>query len=360
VTPVSRDTWNVPMAGDTRFTWEYDGGRDRLLSLYQKGKDKQWDAQLRIDWDVEVDPVNVAGLPPEFNPLFGSDIWAKMNQKEQDEFGRHQGSWLFSQFLHGEQGALNVSARIVQSVPDLDSKFYAATQTMDEARHVELYAKFVDEKIGRYYPVNQDLAKLLAESLSDSRWDLPYLGMQVLIEGLALAAFGLYRDMATNQLVKQLLAYVMQDEARHVAFGRLALKDYYAELTEKERAEREEFVVEGCYLMRDRFKGREIFEQMNLPVEECMTYVDNSDMYRLYQSLLFSRIVPCVRDIGLWGDKVQAAYADMGVLDNAKADLVALMRQDEEIAERYDEEKAERELAIRQTEVNNAIALGAE
>ncbi|MCW2886430.1 MAG: hypothetical protein QOE54_2337 [Streptosporangiaceae bacterium] len=359
-TPVSQDTWNVPMSGDARFTWEYDGGRDRLLSLYQKGKDKQWDAQLRIDWDVEVDPVNVAGLPDEFNPLFGSGIWNKMNQKERDEFGRHQGSWLFSQFLHGEQGALNVSARIVQSVPDLDSKFYAATQTMDEARHVELYAKFVDEKIGLYYPVNQDLAKLLAESLSDSRWDLPYLGMQVLIEGLALAAFGLYRDMATNPLVKQLLAYVMQDEARHVAFGRLALKDYYAELTEKERAEREEFVVEGCYLMRDRFKGREVFEQLNMPVQECMKYVDNSDMFTLYQSLLFSRIVPCVRDIGLWGDKVQAAYADMGVLDNAKADLVALMRQDEEIAERYDEEKAERELTVRQAEVNEAIALGAE
>jgi hypothetical protein len=359
-TPVSQDTWNVPMSGDARFTWEYDGGRDRLLSLYQKGKDKQWDAQLRIDWDVEVDPVNVAGLPDEFNPLFGSGIWNKMNQKERDEFGRHQGSWLFSQFLHGEQGALNVSARIVQSVPDLDSKFYAATQTMDEARHVELYAKFVDEKIGLYYPVNQDLAKLLAESLSDSRWDLPYLGMQVLIEGLALAAFGLYRDMATNPLVKQLLAYVMQDEARHVAFGRLALKDYYAELTEKERAEREEFVVEGCYLMRDRFKGREVFEQLNMPVQECMKYVDNSDMFTLYQSLLFSRIVPCVRDIGLWGDKVQAAYADMGVLDNAKADLVALMRQDEEIAERYDEEKAERELTVRHAEVNEAIALGAE
>jgi hypothetical protein len=359
-TPVPQDTWNVPMSGDARFTWEYDGGRDRLLSLYQKGKDKQWDAQSRIDWDVEVDPVNVAGLPEEFNPLFGSGIWNKLSQRERDEFGRHQGSWLFSQFLHGEQGALNVSARIVQSVPDLDSKFYAATQTMDEARHVELYAKFVDEKIGLYYPVNQDLAKLLAESLSDSRWDLPYLGMQVLIEGLALAAFGLYRDMATNPLVKQLLAYVMQDEARHVAFGRLALKDYYAELTEKERTEREEFVVEGCYLMRDRFKGREVFEQLNMPVKECMEYVDKSDMFTLYQSLLFSRIVPCVRDIGLWGDKVQAAYADMGVLDNAKADLVALMRQDEEIAERYDEEKAERELAVRQGEVDQAIELGAE
>lgn len=357
-TPVPTDTWNVPMAGDSRFTWEYDEGRDRLISLYQKGKDKQWDAQKRIDWDIEVDPYNVAGLPENFNPLFGSEIWDRMTQKERDEFGRHQGSWLFSQFLHGEQGALNVSARIVQSVPDLDSKFYAATQTMDEARHVELYGKFVHEKIGMYYPINQDLAKLLAESLEDSRWDLPYLGMQVLIEGLALAAFGLYRDLSANPLVKQLLAYVMQDEARHVAFGRLALKDHYAELTEKERAEREEFVVEGCYLMRDRFKGREVFEQLGLPVDKCMEYVDHSDMYTLYQSLLFSRIVPCVRDVGLWGDKVQAAYADMGVLDHAKADLEALMRQDEEIAEKVDEERYAQELAARQDEVDEAIALG--
>lgn len=356
VSPVEPGTtWDVPVHGAARFSWEYDEGRDRLLSLYQKGKDKQWDAQKRIDWELEIDPVNVAGFPDEFNPLFGSDIWDKMNQRERDEFGRHQGSWLFSQFLHGEQGALTVSARIVETVPDMDSKFYAATQVMDEARHVELYSRFVEEKVGMYYPINQDLAKLLAESLEDSRWDLPYLGMQVMIEGLALAAFGLYRDMSTTPLVKQLLAYVMQDEARHVAFGRLALKDYYAELTDKERAEREEFVVEGCYLMRDRFRGEEIFRRLDMPVAECMEYVDNSQMYQLYQTLLFSRIVPCVRDIGLWGEKVQKAYADMGVLEAAKGDLTALMRQDEEIAEEYD-----RELAARRTEVADAITLGSE
>lgn len=360
VTELPDDIWKVPMAGDVRFTWEYDDGRDRLLALYQKGKDKQWDAQSRIDWDQEVDPTNVAGFPEQFNPLFGSEIWEKMTEAERKEFGRHNGSWLFSQFLHGEQGALNVSARIVQTVPDLDSKFYAATQCMDEARHVEAYAKFIHEKIGMYYPINQDLAKLLKEALDDSRWDLAYLGMQVLIEGLALAAFGLYRDMATTPLVKQLLAYVMQDEARHVAFGRLALKDYYAELTDKERAEREEFVIEGCYLMRDRFKGREVFENLGLPVKECMEYVDRSDMYSLYTSLLFSRIVPCVKDIGLWGQRVRDAYEAMGVLDNAKADLTALMKQDEEIADRYDEERHQRELAARQQEVAEAIALGSQ
>jgi P-aminobenzoate N-oxygenase AurF len=353
--PVEPGTWDIPAAGAARFTWEYDDGRDRLLALYQKGKDKQWDAQKRITWDTEVDPVNAAGLPEEFNLLFGSPVWDKMTGAQREEYGRHHGSWLFSQFLHGEQGALTVAARIVESVPDLDSKFYAATQVMDEARHVELYNRFLQDKIGMFYPVNQDLAGLLESALSDGRWDMPYLGMQVLIEGLALAAFGVYRDLSTNPLVKQLLAYVMQDEARHVAFGRLALRDYYAGLTEAERAEREEFVVEGCYLMRDRFRGQEVFTRLGLPLGECLEYVDNSPTYKLYQSLLFSRVVPCVRDIGLWGGKVQRAYADMGVLDAASGDLTALMRQDEQIAEEY-----ERDLATRRAEVDAAITGGAE
>jgi len=359
-TPLPDSTWDVPISGSARFNWEYDEGRDRLLSLYQKGKDKQWDAQKRIDWDLPVDADNVAGFPEEFNPLLGSDLWERMSQKARDEYGRHQSAWLFSQFLHGEQGALTVAARIVETVPDLDSKFYAATQVMDEARHVELFNRFLQDKLGTYYAINQDLAKLLKESLSDSRWDLPYLGMQVLIEGLALAAFGLFRDISTNALVKQLLAYVMQDEARHVAFGRLALKDYYAELTTKERAEREEFVVEGCYLMRDRMQGREVYETLDMPMDECLRHVNEGQVYQLYQSLLFTRIVPCVRDVGLWGDKVKKAYEDMGVLDHAKGDLVQLMKQDEDIADDVDRAKHEQELAARHAEVHAAIAEGTE
>jgi hypothetical protein len=359
-TPVERETWDIPAAGATRFNWDYDSGRTRLLDLYQRGKDKQWDATKRIDWDIPVDPTNVMGLSEEFSPIYGSRQWNVLNQAERDELGHHLSSWLFSQFLHGEQGALTVAARIVESVPDMDSKFYAATQTMDEARHVELYAKFMRDKIGLYYPINDHLAKLLADALTDSRWDFPYLGMQVLIEGLALAAFGVHRDMAQNPLVKQLLAYVMQDEARHVAFGRLALRDYYAGLTEAERADREEFVVEGCYLMRNRFSGQEVWERMGFDVDECLEFTEKSPVQQAFRKLLFSRIVPCVKDIGLWGPKVQRAYLDLGVLDAADTDLEALMRQDEEIAEKVDAEKYAAELATREAEINVAITLGAE
>jgi hypothetical protein len=357
-TPVEPGTWDVPATGAARFSWEYDDGRSRLLDLYQRGKDKQWDAAKRIDWELPVDPTNVMGLSDEFCPIYGSRQWDVLSEAERADLNHHLSAWLFSQFLHGEQGALTVAARIVESVPDMDAKFYAATQAMDEARHVELFARFMREKIGLYYPVNPDLASLLADALGDSRWDMPYLGMQVLIEGLALAAFGVHRDMATTPLVKQVLAYVMQDEARHVAFGRLALRDYYAGLTAAERADREEFVVEGCYLMRNRFLAREVWDRMGFDVAECVEFSENSPVQQAFRSLLFSRIVPCVKDIGLWGPKVQHAYADLGVLDAAAVDLDAVMRDDEEIAERMDEERYAAELAARSAEVDAAVADG--
>jgi len=305
--------------------------------------------------------MDVLGLPDETIAIFGTPQWDKIknDRKAVGELKQHMTSWQFSQFLHGEQGAMICSARIVESVPDLDSKFYAATQTMDEARHAETYARFLQEKVGLLYPINEHLKALLDDTLTDKRWDMPYLGMQVLIEGLALAAFGLLRDMTDRPLPKQILAYVMQDEARHVAFGRLALRDYYAELTSKEKEEREEFVVEGCYLMRDRFRQQEVWANLGFDVEESMRSVEQSEYFRLFQSLLFSRIVPCVKDIGLWGPKVQKAYADMGVLDMAGVDLAKLMKQDEDIAEQLDVEKAaeQRDLAARRAEVDKTIAL---
>ncbi len=356
--PAEHATWDVDMKGASRFTWEYDDGRDRLLALYQKGKDKQWDQVHRIDWDLEVDPSDVLGLPVETISIYGTDQWKRFegDQKAQDELSQHLTAWQFSQFLHGEQGAMICSAKIVESVPDLDAKFYAATQTMDEARHAETYARFLQEKVGLLYPINEHLKALLDDTLSDSRWDMPYLGMQVLIEGLALAAFGLLRDMTDKPLPKQILAYVMQDEARHVAFGRLALRDYYAGLSSKEKEEREDFVVEGCYLLRDRFQGREVWETLGYDVDECVDYVEASPMMRAYRSLLFTRIVPIVKDIGLWGEKIQKAYADMGVLDYASVDIDAIMREDERVAERIDEEKA---LRARADQVHETIAAGA-
>ena len=338
--PQPDPSWSMPGSFDTIFNWEYDNGRDRLLNLYSKGKQKQWDAEVRIDWSINVDPEDPLDVGDGYIPIHGSDMHAKMTKKEKGELRHHFEAWRFSNFMHGEQGALICAAKIVQTVPDLDSKFYAATQVIDEARHVEVYSRFLHEKLEMAYPINQSLQTLLKQTIQDSRWDFTYLGMQVLIEGLALASFGFIRDLAQNPLAAAINAYVMQDEARHVAFGRLALSDFYPQLTQAERDEREEFVVEACYLMRDRFRGEEVWERLGLPVKECVGYMESYDYQVARSKRLFTRIVPIIREIGLWGPQVRKAYADMGILDLAEADAMALIENDERIAEDLDARNA--------------------
>lgn len=349
--PIGATQWPVPQDYQALFNWEYDDGRDKLLNLYAKGKRLQWDAAERIDWSLDLDPENPEGLPDEVIPIFGSDVWNRLTKEERAELRRHFQSWQLSQFLHGEQGALICSAKIVQQVPNLDAKFYASTQVVDEARHVEAYSRLLHEKFNLVYPINPHLKALLDDTLNDSRWDFTYLGMQVLVEGVALAAFGAIRDHAQNHLAASVTAYVMQDEARHVAFGRLALRDYYPHLTDKERDEREEFVVEGCYLLRDRFLGDELWGQLGYPVDECKAFTDKSEFMTYYRSALFTRIVPTIKDIGLWGPRIQKAYADMGILGFADGDLDALAQHDEDIALGFD---------VRGAEIQKIAAAGAE
>jgi hypothetical protein len=351
VVPIEQTGWKVPGGNaETVFTWDYDEGRDKLLSLYEKGKDKQWNASHRIDWSHELDYDNPIGAPEEYVPIFGSEIYARMNAKERADVRRHMTAWQFSQFLHGEQGALICTAKIVQTVPQLDAKFYAATQVIDEARHVEIYSRFLGEKLKMYYPINHHLASLLDQVVQDSRWDLTNLGMQIIIEGLALAAFQMVRDIATDPLAKSLTAYVMQDEARHVAFGRLALRDYYPQISEGERAEREEFVVEACYLMRDRFLAQEVWEHLGLDTKECLRFVETSESMKEFRKMLFSRIVPTIKDIGLWGPKVRKAFEQMGVIAYADLDVQALSNHDEQVGDEYD---------ARRVGVSEVIAVGA-
>ena len=328
-------SWTVPQDFEAYFNWEFAPERTKLLALYERGKSMQWNANDRLDWSQELDPENPQQLPPEALPIVNAPVYQRLSAREQAEIRRHHQAWSTSQFLQGEQGALICAAKIVQQVPDLDSKFYASTQVIDEARHVEVYKKLL-EKFGVAYPMTQPLQQLLEQVLRDSRWDMTYLGMQVVIEGLALAAFARIRDQAQNSLAMAVNAYVMEDEARHVAFGRLSLRDYYPQLTQAERDEREEFLVEACYHMRDRFDAMELWQHLGLPVAECLEYLQVSGSQVAFRKRLFSRIVPTVRDIGLWGEKVRRGYEQMGVLEFAEIDIQAMQDNDERIAREFD------------------------
>ena len=199
----------------------------------------------------------------------------KWGEKEWQQFGIESRRWTLSQFLHGEQGALICTAKIVETVPWYDAKLYASTQVVDEARHVEVFARYLEEKLGGEYQINVHLRMLLDDIINDSRWDMTYLGMQIMVEGLALAAFGFMQQMTTEPLLKKLLRYVMSDEARHVAFGVLSLQDFYTELDSKEIRERQEFAYEAAVRMRDRFLQQEVWERMGINTRDDRLETDN-------------------------------------------------------------------------------------
>src|SRR5688572_11742191 len=254
---------------DVTYTWGYQDARQKVRELYDKAIRAQWISADVLPWHRSVD-LGLPMGPEQMLPLFGSDIWNKMTAKEKELCNAETSAWTLSQFLHGEQGALLATAQLVDSVRDLDSKLYGATQVVDEARHVDVYNRYLHEKIGWSYPINPHLKTLLDLVLKDSRWDMKFLGMQIMVEGLALAAFSMIQKTTTEPLLRELTGYVIGDEARHVAFGILSLRDYYADVSEADKSERQDFVYEAARLMRDRFLFQEVWEKLGLPVDKCM------------------------------------------------------------------------------------------
>jgi hypothetical protein len=293
---------------DTLFTWDYGRSRQPLVKLYEKAKTSQWNVSTDLDWSTDVDPEKIAtelggGTTQRFAALRTADDSParKFNDKQWTQLSIELQNSLLSQFLHGEQGALLCTARIVETVPWIDAKYYAATQVMDEARHVEVFARYLEEKLGRQYSINDNLKSLLDDILRDSRWDITYLGMQIMVEGLALAAFGMMHQITTEPLLKKLLRYVMSDEARHVAFGVLSLQEFYAGLTDAELRERQEFAFEVATRLQRRFAQAEVWERMGVDPKAVYRIMDreNPPEQRAFQALLFSKIVPNCKKLGL-------------------------------------------------------------
>ena len=296
---------------DAIFTWDYEkGARPALSKLYEKAKHSQWNGQTDLDWSIDVDQQQFAEMMADMQKMefdargvdFSGTPFENWERPEWVELAHEVQNWSLSQFMHGEQGALLCTAKIVETVPWIDAKYYAATQVMDEARHVEVFAQYLDTKLDGHYPINAHLKLLLDDIVDDSRWDMTYLGMQIMVEGLALAAFGMAMQTTPDPLLKQLLRYVMSDEARHVAFGVLSLQEFYAGLTEAELFERQEFAFEAAVRMRDRFLQQEVWDRMGIDVKRAVKLFDvpaevkNEDPF---QQLLFSKIVPNCKKLGL-------------------------------------------------------------
>jgi hypothetical protein len=303
---------------DAVFDWEYALRRQNLMALFEKGKALNWNAN-ELDWSIDVDMerimrerIAVAG--DMMNQLLNPP--RPLDASERTTLQLHMNSFMLSQFLHGEQGALLATAKIVETVPWAEAKFYAASQVLDEARHVEVYHRYLTEKLGLSYGVHPSLQQLLDDILRDPRWDLTFLGMQILVEGLALAAFGLLRlQMAGEPLIQDITARIMADESRHVAFGVLALENLYTkEMDARELREREDFVIEASHLLRERLMMQPVFERLGWEVPVWLEWAQRTPFMVGFRQMTFSKIVPNLKRLGLLTPRVREAYGKMDLL----------------------------------------------
>jgi hypothetical protein len=299
---------------DTNYAWNYGSVKEGLRDLYEKAKRDQWNATQQLDWETDVDPESEI-IPAAVNPLQSYGPYQKLDAREKRRLQHAQISLQLSQFLHGEQGALIVASQLVAGVPWIDAKYYAATQTMDEARHVEVFSRYLREKLEWEWPINESLKELLDATISDSRWDFKYLGMQIIIEGLAMAAFGSLHQMAQEPLLKELIHYVMRDESRHVAFGVVSLAGYYEDMPANERRDREDFIIYACELMRNRLVGDQISHAMGWDREEVRMTVLESPAGQQFRRLLFMRVVPNLKRLGLISPRVREAFDKLGIIE---------------------------------------------
>ena len=298
----------VEQGGPTRYTWDYELKRPQLTALYEKAKTSQWNVTTDLDWSTDVDQEHMADHLRNNNPevllvrqFADADPSAPMHSWGDDEYQTYAFellSYFLSQILHGEQGAFFASTKVAEQVPAIEAKYYSATQAMDEARHMEVFNKYLHEKLNGEYPITPHLQTLLDDITEETRWDMTFLGMQVMIEGMALAAFSMMMQLTDEPLLKKLLRYVMADEARHVAFGTINLGDHYDGMTQAEIRERQEFAFEAGLLMRDRGFPYLVWERLGLDMQKQMRWwLDTIPV--MYTGLLFSKVVPNIKKLGL-------------------------------------------------------------
>ena len=312
------EIFNTPLTG--AYNWDYTVADNRIKKLYELGKELNWNGSIDLNWDYTHPADKRIMEPDEELPHEALDAYNNLTEEEKILFDRHSTAELMSQFLHGEQGALLVASQLASCAPTYNAKLYAASQTFDEARHVEVFNKYLQDKIGIHYPINPNLKLLLDKILTDERWDLKFIGMQIIIEGLALAAFQMLKAITKDPLLKQLLHYVVRDEARHVTFGINYLEDYLKTLSPEEIEDRAQFAYEACVISRDRLintKSEQRFLKMT--EEEAREFSLNTGSFELFRNFLFTRVMPNLKRIGLLTDSVRPKFEALGLLEYENA-----------------------------------------
>ncbi|MDP2314728.1 MAG: ferritin-like domain-containing protein [Pseudomonadota bacterium] len=312
-------TASMPAQHAALFQWGYHRDQPEMAELYRRAKANQWDSD-DMPWqlDVDLEDPTTAVVPVDFLDWdLARSCGIHLDERERGRLLRDFGAWALSQFLHGEQGALYAAAQVTEAVEFYDGKLYGATQVMDEARHVETFSRYLQTKVGKLYPVQDNLYTIIDALMTDGRWDIKFLGMQIMIEGLALGAFGIMYRRTNEPLIREILKNVIRDEARHVHYGVVALREHIKGLTERERNEREDWAFQVAMLMRNRWLAYEIYEEWfvgTISRDKWRQFILNAPGAAEFRALMFSRLIPNLREIGLLTPRIQPAYEKAGLM----------------------------------------------
>jgi len=308
------EIFNTPLTGS--YNWDYTVQDNRIKKLYELGKEKNWNVEEDINWNENegINPDSDAAAFMFFDEQWkGHKDYEKLTIEQRKDFVKDLNNWTLSQLLHGEQGALLVASQLTSCAPTFNAKLYAASQTFDEARHVEAFNKYIQTRVGRMFPIGTQLKALLDKILTDERWDLKFIGMQIIIEGLALAIFNTIKQTTTDPVLRNLLTLIIRDEARHVTFGVNYLESFVHTLTPQEKEEREDFCLEACTVLRNRFKQYDVWENWGFDVEYTDSYITENKLNTQFQELLFTRIMPNLKKVGLLPDRLLPKYDMLGI-----------------------------------------------
>tara|TARA_B100001057_G_scaffold155122_1_gene155294 strand:+ start:1823 stop:2914 length:1092 start_codon:yes stop_codon:yes gene_type:complete len=305
------EIFQTPLTGC--YNWDYKVQDNRIKKLYELGKELEWNVEKDVDWNHPKPEIDDEGFEFFNNEWKDHKQYSKLSNAERKQFVRDSQDWTLSQLMHGEQGALLVASQLTSCAPTFNAKLYAASQTFDEARHVEAFNKYLQTRMGRIMPIGKNLKALLDKVLTDPRWDFKFIGMQIIIEGLALAIFNTMKESTQDPVLKRILSLVIRDEARHVTFGVNYLTSFVTTLTPEEKIEREDFCLEACTVMRNRFKQYEVWEKYGFDLDYTDEYVKENAFQGRFQHLLFTRVMPNLKKIGLLPDRLLPKYEQLGV-----------------------------------------------
>jgi hypothetical protein len=308
---------------DTLFEHAYPVEAPDLRALYEKAKRDQWNVSRDVDWTQPFD-VGQGVLADEMMDIYGTPFWDRLTAAERGELNLHFASWRLGVLLYGEHGAMLLCSQLVECVSGTDAKFFQATQVVDEARHNEVLHRYVTERLGGLrYPLPDFERELFDTLLSDRRWTVKTIGLQLVAETFAVALFRMLAETSKDPLLRQICKLILQDESRHMGFGMLSLPDVIGELTDAERAELEEVThwalvktLTGQFpepVFRELGFGDAEIKAIHTHRRERAAGAEGSHFRKLFRKDLHGTLLGNLQKVGLLTERIRPRLESVGI-----------------------------------------------